>query len=125
MRVEVRYDEQPQGIIFKRTLSTLVITVDFSEEEKQIIKERQLQNLFIEITLQQIYAPKLHGGILRREPHERVSIADLTLHRTWIMQANAATHLRGMEEMFLKCLQAVKQLIDQNRTVGRSKVIEI
>lgn len=43
MRVDIKHVEKKQGLVFKKTLHGVTISVTFSEEEKQIINDRKLQ----------------------------------------------------------------------------------
>jgi hypothetical protein len=47
MRVEINHVEKSQGLVFKKTLYGVSISVTFSEEEKQIIKQRGIERVVI------------------------------------------------------------------------------
>jgi hypothetical protein len=47
MRVSIEHTEKSQGLIFKKKLYGLSLTVTFSEEEKQVIEDRKLHRTII------------------------------------------------------------------------------
>jgi hypothetical protein len=47
MKVDIQHVEKSQGLIFRKTLHGVALTVRFSEEERQIIQQRRLQNQMI------------------------------------------------------------------------------
>ena len=44
MKVSIKHEEQKKGMLFKKTLYSVVCDVQFSEEEKQIISSRKLEH---------------------------------------------------------------------------------
>lgn len=49
MKVDIRHVEKKQGLMFKKTLHGVALTVVFNEEELAIIEERNLRNeMFLE-----------------------------------------------------------------------------
>jgi len=44
MKIDIKHVEKSRGLIFRKTLHGVALTVQFSEEERQIIKQRRLQN---------------------------------------------------------------------------------
>ena len=47
MRVEIKHVEKTQGLIYRKTLHGVALTVTFSEEEREIIKARRLERTCI------------------------------------------------------------------------------
>lgn len=44
MKIDIQHVEKSQGLIFRKTLHGVALTVQFNEEERQIIKQRRLQD---------------------------------------------------------------------------------
>lgn len=47
MRINIEHTEKKQGMVFKKTLHGVSITINFSQEELQIIKVRKLERTVI------------------------------------------------------------------------------
>jgi hypothetical protein len=43
MKVDIKHVEKSQGLVFRKTLHGIALTVTFTEEEKQIVRQRGLE----------------------------------------------------------------------------------
>jgi len=136
MRVAVRYDEQPHGFIFQRTMTYAVYTIDFSDEEKEIIRHRNLEPY--EITgfkIDMLVTPNLQPDrwwhklphIGEMIPHRTgdVTIREVLLHRTFIYRAREVARLNHFEIEFRAALDSIKKWIDANKDIRRSSAFEL
>lgn len=47
MKITIKHEEKSQGLVFKKKLHGVALTVIFSEEEKAIIRERELTRVIL------------------------------------------------------------------------------
>ena len=47
MRVSIDHGEKTEGLVFKKNYYTVTVKVEFSEEEKQIIKQRKVSGFTV------------------------------------------------------------------------------
>jgi hypothetical protein len=137
MRVSIKYDEQAAGIITSRTDIYQVWTIEFSDEEKAIIEHRRLDK--VSIRNMWLY-PRLVSPIIREvplpsklpvigvfflRPALQVTVAELLLHRVFIYKWSTAAAAKDFEEEISGNLQALKEMIVENKDVGRDHVFEL
>jgi hypothetical protein len=136
MRVVVRYDEQPHGFFFPRTMTYAIFTIDFSDEEKEIIRQRNLERyeitgFKIELLLTPNLLPDRWWHLLpyigKMIPHRTgdVTIREVLLHRTFIYRANEVALLNGFEIQLRGALENIKNWIEANKDIRRSSAFEV
>ena len=136
MRVVVRYDEQPHGLIFKRTMTYAVFTIDFSDEEKEIIRQRNLERYeIIGFKIDLLVTPNLQPDrwwhklprIGEMIPHRigDVTIREVLLHRTFIYRANEVALINRFEVELRSALDGIKNWIVANKDIRRSSAFEV
>ena len=136
MRVAVRYDEKPYGFIHQRTMTYAVYTIDFSDEEKAIIRHRSLEEHEIrDFTTVNLVTPNLKenrwwhqlpriGDLI---PHRTgdVTIREILLWRTFIYRCFDVEWLNVNEARVRAALEATKRRIDASKDIRRSSAFEI
>ena len=137
MRVSIKYDERAAGIIFHRTDIYQIWTIEFSDEEKAIVRQRRLGN----VTIHNMWIyPVLISPIIKQEPlfsklpligpvfvraKPNVTVSDLLAYRVFIYKWSTATEAKEFEQEICDNLEALKDMIVHNKDVGRDTVFEL
>ncbi len=119
LRISIRHEEIKEGVVFRNVWHDVCVTVDFTQEERQIIVERRLTG---HVLLERMPAgvdpddnPDWYhlrvGHLLERKPDR---------HRT----ANPSD-AKAYEARLLAALQAMKDWLASNADPGEDKVIEL
>jgi hypothetical protein len=136
MRVSVKYDEQPGGLTGRRTDIYLIFSIEFSDEEKQTIRQRRLEGLRIYGMRLDPYlvSPRIKWtplssrlpviGIFFERPN-RVTVADVLIHRTFIYKFDDAGSAKQFEAEVRESLAVFKNELIGNRDVGRDEVYDL
>jgi hypothetical protein len=136
VRISLRYDEQPHGVLFRRTMSYAVYTIDFSDEEKEIIRHRNLEEFQITgFSIELLMRPNLSAErwwhkLPKVGPFIPMRVGDVTIrevliYRTFIYRSRAASQLNELEASIRSALENAKHFIEENKNVRRSKAFEL
>lgn len=122
MKVDIAHQESSKGLIFKKPLYGVSLSVVFSEEEQQIIKQHKLKD---RIVLSRPLSADLnfekYGD---REDKFFLRIGTL-LNGTDIYYADAPSDAKEYEANLIESLRDLKDFLDENAEVGETKSFEL
>jgi len=137
MRVSIKYDERSAGIIMSRTDIYQVWTIEFSDEEKEIIRQRRLGK----VTIHHMWiSPRLTSPRIKKDPFRsklpiigmffrrrtmHLTVDELLIHRVFIYKWTNASEARDFEDEISGHLGALKDMIVGNKDVKRDHVFEL
>lgn len=111
MRVSIEHEEEKHGLFRKTTYYTVSLTVDFSEEEKQVIKDSDLGDSLI---LERPPQANIKDSTQGLEDIFHLRIKDLVKGKpdkhTWATPAEAKNYEADLKEVLPK----LKEYIEQN-----------
>ena len=136
MRVSITYDERRAGIIFPATFAFLIITIDFSDEEKETIRARRLEYTWADgfcrddlttpniKTVRWWNALPVVGDYFARFPRG-VYLYEMLIHRTFIIRSHDVAYLKQKEHAILEGLEYLREWLKDQREVRSNRIVEL
>ncbi|MGD0639227.1 MAG: hypothetical protein ABSC22_00645 [Roseiarcus sp.] len=134
MRVSVKYDEQPSGA--RRTDVYLILTIEFSDEERQTIRQRNLENIrIVGLPLDPwLVSPRIKKNpFLKNLPYIGffffrpycVLARELLIYKTFVYKFADANSAKQVEAEARASLVELKNRLLADKDVGRDEVYDL
>jgi len=118
MRVSIDHEIIQKGLLFKRTYYQVSLTVHFTHEEKQIIKQRNLTRTKL------VDRRPADAKVEDRDEKFELRVEHLIYGRTDHFLCATPSKSKIYEEQVLAMMEQVKLWIDDNAETGTRKVVE-
>lgn len=117
MKIDIENGTTTTGLIFKKTFYKFELKIELTEQEKAIIKERNLKNqVILELPMPRSMADV--GG------NWDLTFGDL-LNGRFYYDANTPSQIKDVQELVIKKLKVAKEYLIDNETVAENRSIEI
>jgi hypothetical protein len=129
MRVSIDHKEKTMGLVFKKTKHAVVVTIQFTEQEQAIIRQRKLNDYVIikrewDATMKEKAEahPEHYNHPDMKPPH--LFIKDLVKGPdTYVL--DTPIEAKQYEARLVEGLKTLKSFIEGNQTVAESKTFEL
>ena len=118
MRVTISHHDLRKGFLFKKTYYEVLLTVAFSHEEKQIIRQRNLADTKL------LDRRPATARVDDRDQKFELRLSDLTDGRTDRFLCATPSKAKIYEEELLRTMAQVKLWVSDNAETGNLTVIE-
>ena len=112
MRVSIEHSEEKTGMFKKRTRYILALTVNYSDEELQIINDCKIKD-------DAVFEDPIRPGKKEDEPKDYYHIRHFMKGRTWNFNFDTPLEAKNYEAEVTEALKRHKEYIEANRGVEK------
>ncbi len=122
MKVDIAHQESSKGLIFKKPLYGVSLSVVFSEEEQQIIKQHKLKDRIV--LSRPLSADLNYDKWADHEDKFYLRISTL-MNGEDVYYSDAPSDAKEYEEHLVAALRDLKEFLDENAEVGEARSFEL
>lgn len=119
MRISIKHETVRQGLVFKTTYYQVALTVLFTHEEIQIIRQRKLMKTKL------LDRRPATAKVDDRDTKFELLVGDIINGKTDRFLCSTPSASKRYEEMLLDTLQQLKLWIEDNADEGEDFVVEL
>lgn len=118
MRVSITHGEKKTGLIMKKTFYTVLVQVEFSQEELAVIKQRKLEKTIVMERPWPAHMGEMSGNY-------NLSIGSLVSNLTTETNFTTPVEAKQYEAELTNKLRALKEFLTDNTSTGTSTSFEL